>query len=128
MAPPQPEWPDVYEIITRLELEPEQVADVRAVLEEAEDAREELRGAMTAGMGGSRPDPSTMTTMREKADALNEDIEEQLSELLTSEQMDEYREIVREAEEQRQQMRPQMGVRGGPGGGPGGGRQGGGGW
>jgi hypothetical protein len=114
----------VYEIITRLELEPEQLPDVRAVLEEAEDAREELRDEMVAGAGG-RPDPSMMTAMRDRAESLNEETEEQLSELLTSEQMEEYREMVREAERAREAMRPQMAGRRG---GPGGGRSGKGGW
>ena len=88
----------------------------RAVLEEAEDAREELRGEMVAGTAG-RPDPSMMTSMRERMDELNESTEDRLSELLTVEQMAEYEEIAREAEREMDAMRSQMsGMRGGPGG------------
>ena len=61
----QPAWPGVYEIMTKLDLEPAQLPGVRAVLEEAEDAREDLRGEMAGGAGG-RPDPSAMTAMRSR--------------------------------------------------------------
>ncbi len=112
----QTPWPGVYEIITRLELEPEQLPVVRAVLEEAEDAREELRGEMVAGTAG-RPDPSMMTSMRERMDELNESTKDRLSELLTVEQMAEYEEIAREAEREMDATRSRRGgMRGDPGG------------
>jgi len=123
-APPQPQWPGVYEVITKLELEPEQLPAVRTVLEEAEDAREELLTEMTSQMGGGRPDPSTMSSMRERMDDINETAEDQLSEILTTEQMTAYETMMREARQAQQETRSQMG--GGPGGGRGGGRPGGG--
>ena len=119
-----PQGPGVYEIITALELEPEQLPTVRAVLEDAEDAREEAFANMRPG-SGERPDPSAMGAMREKMDALREDTETRLAELLTTEQMARYRVMMQEAEQQRQQMRPEAGGRGG---GRGGGRPSGGGW
>ena len=118
----RPQGPSVYEIITALELEPEQLPAVRAVLEDAEDARQEIFTGMQPGSGG-RPDPSAMDAVRAKMTDLNEQTEEQLAGLLTSEQMDEYREMIRKAEQERQEMRSQMGGRrGGPGGGRPGGR------
>ena len=113
-----PPGPSVYEIITRLELEPEQLPAVRAVLEDAESERDEVFAAMQPGMGG-RPDPSAMDSVRAKMAGLREQTEEQLAELLTSEQMDEYREMMQKAEREREQMRSEMGGRGG---GRGGGR------
>lgn len=118
-----PQGPGVYEVITALELEPEQLPAVRAVLEDAEDARDEIFTEMQPG-SGERPDPSTMGAMREKMDAVREDTESQLAELLTSEQMEKYREMMQQAEQQQMEMRSQMGGRGGRGGG----RPGGGGW
>ena len=116
-----PTGPSVYEIITRLELEPEQLPAVRSVLEDAEDAREEIQGEMRA-QTGSRPDPSTMSEMRERLDVARGETERELASLLTSGQMVEYREMMREAERQREEMRSQMGGRSGAKGGrPGGG-------
>jgi hypothetical protein len=121
----QPAWPGVYEIMTRLDLEPEQVPSVRAVLEEAEDARDELRAEIIAGRD-ERPDPIRMDTMREQVNELNESTEERLSELLTTRQMEEYRETVREVQLVREAMRAQAtGPHGGPDGGMGGARPGG---
>ncbi|MFH1865602.1 MAG: hypothetical protein ABIK85_06940 [Candidatus Eisenbacteria bacterium] len=114
-----PQGPSVYEIITQLELEPEQLPAVRAVLEAAEDEREEIFAAMPSGTGG-RPDPSMMDDIRAGMDDLKERTEDRLSELLTLEQMTEYREMLRKAELQREQMRSLMS------GGRGGGRSGGG--
>jgi hypothetical protein len=122
-APPQPQWPKVYEIITTLELEPEQLPAARAILVEAEDARTELHAEMTSRMTGGRPDPSTMSSMRERMDEISETAEDQLSEILTTEQMTAYNEMMREAQQAQADMRSQKGVR--PGGGPGGGPPGG---
>ncbi|MFH1689467.1 MAG: hypothetical protein ABIE42_04430 [Candidatus Eisenbacteria bacterium] len=113
-----PQGPSVYEIITQLELEPEQLPLVRAALEAAEDEREEMFAAMRPQSGG-RPDPSMMDDIRAGMDDLNERTEDRLAELLTSEQMNEYRELIRKAELLREQMRSRMS--GGPGGGRGGG-------
>ncbi len=116
-----PPGPSVYEIITRLELEPEQLPAVRAVLEDAEDAREEIQGEIRPQDGG-RTDPSAMSEMRERRDAARGETERELASLLTSGQMVEYREMMREAERQREEMRSQMGGRrGAKGGRPGGG-------
>ena len=117
-----PPGPSVYEIITRLELEPEQLPAVRAVLERAEDQREEMQEEMFSEMSGS-PDPSAMGSVREKMDEARARTEGDLSELLTSEQMAEYRKMMDEADRRRDAMQPQMGGRRGGGrGGKGGGR------
>lgn len=126
-APPEPPWPEVYEIISTLELEPDQLPAVRAVLEEAEEAREGLQAETMSQMDGGRPDPSAMSTMRDRMDEINEDVEDQLSELLTDEQMDDYRQLMQEAQQEQESMRSQVGGPGGRGG-PGGGPPGGGGW
>jgi hypothetical protein len=119
-----PPGPSVYEIITQLELEPGQLPAVRSVLEAAEDEREEIFQSVQSG-AGSRPDPSTMDTVRARAADLNDRTEARLSELLTFEQMSEYRAVMRRAELMQQQMRSQMdGGRGGPGGGRRGGGKG----
>jgi hypothetical protein len=112
-----PPGPSVYEIITRLELEPEQLPAVRAVLERVEDEREDVQEEMLSQMSG-RPDPSMMGAVREKMDDVRARAESDLSELLTYEQMAEYREMMDEAaSRQREAMKSQMGARrGGPGG------------
>ncbi len=115
-----PPGPSVYEIITRLELEPEQLPAVRAVLERAEDEREGIQEEMLSQMSG-RPDPSTMGVVQEKMQGARARAENDLSELLTYEQMAEYRKIMDEAaSRQREGMRPQMGGRRGGRGGRGG--------
>lgn len=112
-----PPGPGVYEIITRLELEPEQLPAVRAVLESAEDEREDIQQEMSSQMSG-RPDPSAMASVRARMDDVRERTEDDLSELLTGEQMAEYRKMMDEADRRRDAMRSQMGGR--PGGGRGG--------
>jgi len=112
-----PPGPSVYEIITRLELEPEQLPAVRAVLERAEDEREDIQEEMLSQMS-ERPDPSTAGSIREKMDDVRTRAEDDLSELLTYEQMAEYREMMDEADRRRVAMRSQMSGR--PGGGRGG--------
>jgi hypothetical protein len=117
--------PSVYEIITRLELEPEQLPAVRAVLERAEDEREDIQEEMLSHMSDG-PDPSMAGLMREKMDDVRTRAEDDLSELLTYEQMAEYREMMDEADRRRDAMRSEMsGRRGGRGGGGGRGGMGG---
>ncbi|MCK4408479.1 MAG: hypothetical protein KAW67_00240 [Candidatus Eisenbacteria sp.] len=117
-----PPGPSVYEIITRLELEPEQLPAVRAVLERAEDELEGIQEEMLSQMSG-RPDPSMMASVREKMEEARTRTEDGLSELLTYEQMAEYRKMMDEADRQRDSMRPRLGGRPGGGrGGKGGGR------
>lgn len=112
MAPP---GPSVYEIITQLELEPEQLPAVRAVLEDAEEERDEILVSLSGAEG--RPDPSAMADVRTRMDDLNQRTEDRLEEVLTSDQMVEYHEMIRKAEQQHEQMRSQMdGGRGGGGG------------
>ncbi len=113
-----PPGPSVYEIITRLELEPEQLPAVRTVLERAEDEREDIEEEILSQMS-DRPDPSMMGVVREKMEGLRARTEADLSELLTYEQMAEYREMMDEAASRRREaMKPQMSGRrrGGPGG------------
>ncbi len=114
-----PPGPSVYEIITRLELEPEQLPAVRAVLERAEDEREDIQEEMLSQMS-DRPDPSAMGAVREKMDDVRARTEDDLSELLTYEQMAEYREMMDEADRRRDAMRSEMSGRRGGGGGRGG--------
>jgi hypothetical protein len=117
-----PPGPSVYEIITRLELEPEQLPAVRAVLERAEDEREEIQEEMFSQMSGG-PDPSVAGSLREKMGDARARTESDLSELLTYEQMAEYRKMMDEAARRRESMQPQMGARRGGGrNGKGGGR------
>ena len=115
-----PPGPSVYEIITRLELEPEQLPAVRVVLERAEDEREGIQEEMLSQMSGGAA-PSMMGVVREKMEGARARAESDLSELLTYEQMAEYREIMDEAaSRQREAMRSQMGARRGGSGGRGG--------
>ena len=117
-----PPGPSVYEIITRLELEPEQLPAVRAVLERAEDEREDIQKEMLYQMS-DRPDPSTMGSVREKMEEARARTEGDLSELLTYEQMAEYRKMMDEAERRRADMSSlSSGRRGGGRGGKGAGR------
>ena len=118
-----PPGPSVYEIITRLELEPEQLPAVRAVLERAEDEREDIQEEMLSQMSDG-PDPSMMGAVREKMDGVRARAESDLSELLTYEQMAEYREMMDEAASRRREaMKSEMsgrpGGRSGKGGRPG---------
>ena len=108
-----PPGPSVYEIITRLELEPEQLPGVRAVLERAEDEREEIQEEMLSQMS-DRPDPSMAGSAREKMYEARARAEGDLSELLTYEQMAEYRKMMDQAERRRADMGSQpSGRRGG---------------
>jgi hypothetical protein len=111
-----PPGPSVYEVITRLELEPEQLPAVRSVLERAEDEREDIQEEMFSRMSDG-PDPSVAGLMREKMYDVRMRTEDDLSELLTYEQMAEYREMMDEAIRQRDAMKHEMGGR--PGGGRG---------
>lgn len=103
----QPTWPGVYEIITKLELEPEQMPAVRSVLEDAEDAREEVYADMASEMSSGRGDPSVKQEMRGRINTVNEQTEDQLGELLTTEQMSAYRSMMRQAQRWQEQMRSQ---------------------
>jgi len=105
--------PSVYEIITQLDLEPEQMPAVRAALEAAEKERDEIFAGTRPGTDGRR-DPSTMDDVRATMDDLTRRTEDRLAELLTAEQMAKYREILHKAELRREQMRTQMsGIPGG---------------
>ena len=111
-----PPGPSVYEIITRLELEPEQLPAVRTVLERAEDEREEIQEEMFSQRSGG-PDPAVPGSLREKMGDARARTEADLSELLTYEQMAEYRKMMDEADRRRDGMQTQMGARrGGRGG------------
>lgn len=111
-----PPGPSVYEIISRLDLEPEQLPAVRAVLESAEDEREEILEEMFSQMSGG-PDPSVAGSLREKMGDARARTESDLSGLLTYEQMAEYRKMMDEADRRRGGTQPQMGARrGGKGG------------
>jgi hypothetical protein len=117
-----PPGPSVYEIITRLELEPEQLPAVRAVLETAEDELEGIQEEMLSQMSGG-PDPSVAGSLWEKMGDARARTESDLSELLTYEQIVEYRKMMDEAARRRESMQSQMGARRGGGrGGKGGGR------
>ena len=109
-----PPGPSVYEIITRLELEPEQLPAVRTVLERAEDEREEIQEEIFSQRSGG-PDPAVAGSLREKMGDARARTEADLSELLTYEQMAEYRKMMDEADRRRDGMQTQMDARRGGG-------------
>jgi hypothetical protein len=112
-----PKWPTVYEVISKLDLDPEQLPVVRTILEETESAREDLRAEMMSSAGGGRPDPSRMSSMRTRMDEINETAVDRLSEILDDEQVAAYEKVMRDAEREQAELRQQMGDGpGGPGG------------
>jgi hypothetical protein len=102
-------FPSPQQILVRLDLEPEQLQPVSAVLDDAEEARADALREMQFQLGaGERQDPALMSAFRERMSAIDGRTEQRLSELLTPDQMDKYHQVVRELGQRRGGRRPPM--------------------